>query len=144
MHLKRSNDTIASSNAPQALKPHPWVRQSGAKSASSPPRPKNAPRGSKSTTFARGINLSFHLPYLLHNPIGDPSVLRIQYLIYLWLQAAAWEVFGIGGWCVVSCTSMQISKFIVQVSGYAIGYVMVHNSDNQPQPPFQALACSYG
>ena len=114
MHLKRSNVTIVSSNAPQALKPHPWVRQIGAKSASSPPRPKSAPRGSKSTTFARGIIQSFHLPNFLHNPIGDPSVLPIQYPIYLWLQAAAWEAFGIGGWRFVSCTSKQISKFTVQ------------------------------
>ena len=33
----------------------PWDRQIGVKSASSPPRPKSAPRGSKSTTFAKGI-----------------------------------------------------------------------------------------
>ena len=110
----RSDVTIVSSNAPQALKPHPWVRQIGAKSASSPPRPKSAPRGSKSTTFARGIIQSFHLPNFLHNPIGDPSVLPIQYPIYLWLQAAAWEVFGIGGWCVLSCMSIQILKLTVQ------------------------------
>ena len=118
VEAKASNDairvTIVSSNAPQALKPHPWVRQIGAKSASSPPRPKSAPRGSKSTTFARGIIQSFHLPNFLHNPIGDPSVLPIQYPIYLWLQAAAWEAFGIGRWYLVSCTSKQISKFTVQ------------------------------
>ena len=114
MHLKCLNVIIVSSNAPQALKPHPWVRQIGVKSASSPPRAKSAPRGSKSTTFARGIIQSFHLPNFLHNPIGDPSVLPIQYPIYLWLQAAAWEAFGIGGWRFVSCTSKQISKFTVQ------------------------------
>ena len=34
------------------------------------------------------------------NPIGEPSVLPFQYPIYLWLQASAWQVIGIGGWCV--------------------------------------------
>ena len=40
--------------------------------------------------------------------------------------------FGIGGWCVVSCMSVQISKFTVQAYEYAIRYVMVYNSDKSP------------
>ena len=92
----------------------PWDRQIGVKSASSPPRPKSAPRGSKSTTFAGGIFQLFNLQKIGMNPVGDPSVLLTQSPIYLWLQAEVWEAFAIGGWCVVSCTSIQISKFRVQ------------------------------
>ena len=39
----------------------PWDRQIGVKSASSPPRPKSAPRGSRSTIFVQGIFQSFEL-----------------------------------------------------------------------------------
>ena len=42
------------------------------------------------------------------------------------------EVFGIGGWCVVSCTSIQVSKFTVQAQGYASWQVTVHNSNKSP------------
>ena len=55
----------------------------GAKSASSPPRAKSAPRGSKSTTFAKGIFQLFNLRKNATNPMGDPSVLLIQSPIYL-------------------------------------------------------------
>ena len=61
----------------------PWDRQIGVKSASSPPRPKSAPRGSKSTTFAKGIFQLFNLRKIAPNPMGDPSVLPIQSPIYL-------------------------------------------------------------
>ena len=80
----------------------PWDRQIGVKSASSPPRAKSAPRGSKSTTFAKGIFQLFNLQKIGMNPIGDPSVLPTQFPIYLWLQAEVWEAFAIAGWCVVS------------------------------------------
>ena len=48
------------------------------------------------------------------NPIRHPSGLPIQSPMYLWLQAAAWEAFVIGGWCVVSCTSIRILKFLMR------------------------------
>ena len=41
------------------------------------------------------------------------SVLPLPRPIYRWDQAEVWEEFGIGGWCVVSCTSRQILKFMV-------------------------------
>ena len=41
------------------------------------------------------------------------SVLPFPRPIYRWDQAEVWEEFGIGGWCVVSCTSRQILKFMV-------------------------------
>ena len=46
----------------------PWDRQIGVKSASSPPRAKSAPRGSKSTTFSKGICQPFELrnSFLIH------------------------------------------------------------------------------
>ena len=92
----------------------PWDRQIGVKSASRSPREKRAPRGSKSTTFAKGFFQLFNLQKIGMNPVGDPSVLPTQSPIYLWLQAEVREAFAIGGWCVVSCTSIQISKFTVQ------------------------------
>ena len=55
----------------------------GAKSASGAPGPKSAPRGSKSTTFAKGFFQLFNLQKIGMNPIGDPSVLPIQSPIYL-------------------------------------------------------------
>ena len=48
----------------------PWDRRIGVKSASSPPRPKTAPRGSKSTTFAKGIFQLFNVQTIGMNPIG--------------------------------------------------------------------------
>ena len=48
------------------------------------------------------------------NPMGEPSVLHIKCPIYIWDQAEAWEVFGIGGWYVLSCTSKHILKFTVK------------------------------
>ena len=102
----------------------PWDRQIGVKSASSPPRAKSAPRGSKSTTFAKEIFQLFNPQKIGMNPVGDPSVLPTQSLLYLWLQAEVWEAFAIGGWCVVSnipyfvslCLNrkFRISKFTVQ------------------------------
>ena len=53
------------------------------KTASGAPRPKSAPRGSKSTTFVRGICQLFNLRKIAMNPIGEPSVLPSQYPIYL-------------------------------------------------------------
>ena len=34
----------------------------------------------------------------------------------------------------MSCTSIQISKIMVQAYGYAIRYVMVHNLGKSPTP----------
>ena len=106
------------------------------KSALSPPRAKSAPRRSKSTTFAKGIFQFFNLQQIAMNPIGDPSVLPIQYPIYLWLQAAAWEAFRIGGWCVVSCMSIQIMFQLVcigadfEIYGSTIGVWNFHEIDD--------------
>ena len=43
----------------------------------------------KSTTSAKGFFRLFNLQKHVMNPIGDPSVLPIQYPIYLRSQAAA-------------------------------------------------------
>ena len=59
------------------------------KTASGAPRPKNVPRGSKSTTFAQGEIQVSDSHKMIPNPIGEPSVSPFQYPIYLWLQAAA-------------------------------------------------------
>ena len=40
----------------------------------------------------------------------------------------------LGGWCVVSCKSIQFPKFTVQAQGYAIKHVTVHKSDKSPTP----------
>ena len=53
-----------------------------AKSGSGAPGPESAPRGSKSTTFAKGFVQLFDLPKFLPNLTGEPSVLPIQYPIY--------------------------------------------------------------
>ena len=53
------------------------------KSASGAPGSKSAPRGSKSTTFAKGIFQLVNLQKIAMNPIGEPSVLPTQYPIYL-------------------------------------------------------------
>ena len=74
----------------------------GAKSASGAPGQKSTPRGSKSATFAQGLFQPFNLQNIGTNPIGEPSVLPFQHPIYLWLQASASKVVGIGGWCVLS------------------------------------------
>ena len=55
----------------------------GAKSASGFPGPKSAPRGSKPTTFGKGIFQSFNLQKFAMNPIRELSVLSIRYPIYL-------------------------------------------------------------
>ena len=72
----------------------------GAKSASGAPGQKSTPRGSKSATFAQWFFRLFNPQKIDTNPIGEPSVLPFQYPIYLWLQASAWKVIEIGGWCV--------------------------------------------
>ena len=59
-----------------------WIPQE-AKSDSGAPRPKSGPRGSKSTTFAKGIFQLFIFQKIGMNPIGDPSVLLIQSPLYL-------------------------------------------------------------
>ena len=53
------------------------------KTAAGAPRPKSAPRGSKSTTFAGGFFQLFNLQKIGMNPVGDPSVLPTQSPIYL-------------------------------------------------------------
>ena len=54
-----------------------------AKSGSGAPGPESAPRGTKSTTFAKGIFQPFNLPNFCPNPVGEPSVLRIRRPIYI-------------------------------------------------------------
>ena len=44
------------------------------KTASRAPRPKSAPRGSKSTTFAKGKFQVSNPQKMVANPIGEPSV----------------------------------------------------------------------
>ena len=56
-------------------------------------------RGSKSTTFAMGKFQVSNPQKLVANPIGEPSVSPFQCPIYLWLQAAAWDV----SWRLVCC-----------------------------------------
>ena len=85
-----------------------------AKSASGALGPKSAPGGSKSTTFGKVFFRPFSPLKFFPNPVGEASVPPIQRPIYRWDQAEVWEEFGIGAWCVVSCTSIQISKFTVQ------------------------------
>ena len=53
------------------------------KTASGAPRPKSSPRGSKSTTFAKGIFELFNLQKIGMNPVEDPSVLPTQSPLYL-------------------------------------------------------------
>ena len=96
-----------------------------AKAASGAPRPKSAPRGSNSTTFAQGKFQVSSRQKMVANPIGEPSVSPLQYSIYEKL---------LGGWCVLSCKSIQFPKFRVQTWGYAIRYVMVDKSDKFPPP----------
>ena len=74
-------------------------------------------RGGLSTIFSNGIFQQFNLPKFIPNPVGEPSVLPIQCPISLWRQAVAWEVFGIGGWYVLSYISTYILKFTVQAYG---------------------------
>ena len=64
--------------------------------------------------FCLGIFAGIQPSEFVRDPVGESSVLPIQYPIYRWHQAEAWEVFGIRGWYVLSCTSRQISKFTVQ------------------------------
>ena len=59
------------------------------KTASGAPRPKSAPRGSNSTTFAQGKFQVSNLQKMVANPIGESSVSPFQHPIYLWLQAEA-------------------------------------------------------
>ena len=59
------------------------------KSASGAPGPKGALTCTNSVTFTKTILQVFNLQKLAMNPIGDPSVLFIQYPIYLRVQAAA-------------------------------------------------------
>ena len=54
-----------------------------AKSGSGAPGPESAPRGTKSTTFAKGIVQPFNLPKFFPNPVWKPSVLRIRRPIYI-------------------------------------------------------------
>ena len=55
----------------------------GAKSGSGAPGPKSAPKRSKSITFTKGIYQLLNLQKIAMNPIRDPSVLPMQYPIYL-------------------------------------------------------------
>ena len=82
------------------------------KPASGAPRPKSAPRGSKSTTFAQGKFQVSNLEKMATNPIGIPPFhhfnIRYTYGSKLQLEKL------LGGWCVVSCKSIQFPKFKVQ------------------------------
>ena len=44
---------------------------------------RNAPRGTKSSIFAKGIFQPFNLPKSCPNPVREPSLLRIRRLIYI-------------------------------------------------------------
>ena len=79
----------------------PWDRQIGVKSASSPPRPKSAPRGSKSTTFAKGIFQLFNLRKIASNPMGDPSV--FSHSISDILIRRSWSLRSFRNWRLVCC-----------------------------------------
>ena len=57
--------------------------EKGAISASGAPEPKSDPRCSKSIAFTKIMYQLFNLQNIVMNPIGDPSVLPIQYPIYL-------------------------------------------------------------
>ena len=57
-----------------------WDR---AKSGSGDPGPEIASRGTKSTTFAKGVFQPFNLPKFFPNPVGEPSILRIQRPMYI-------------------------------------------------------------
>ena len=83
------------------------------KTASGAPRPKSAPRGSKSTTFAQGKFQVSNRQKMVANPIGEPSVSPFQYPIYIYGSKLQLEKL-LGGWCVVSCKSIQFQKFMVQ------------------------------
>ena len=85
------------------------------KTASGAPRPKSAPRGSKSTTFAQGKFQVSNRQKMVANPIGEPSVSPFQYPIYLWLQAAVWEA----SWRLV-CRELQVDT-VSEIYGSSIG-----------------------
>ena len=53
------------------------------KSGSGAPVPESAPRGTKSTTFAKGFFQPFNLPKFFLNPVEGFSVLSIQRPLYL-------------------------------------------------------------
>ena len=136
MHLERSRTCIVSSNAPRSLKRLYSKRKIGmnpvwdpsvlsTKSASGASGHKSAPRGSKSTTFGNGFFQPCSPLKLFPNPVGESLVPPIQRPIYHWDQAEVREEFGIGGWCVVSCTSIQVSKIRLRPYGYIISYEMV-------------------
>ena len=63
--------------------------------------------------FCLGIFAGIQPSEWFRDPVGESSVLPMQYPIYRWHQAEAWEVFETRGWCVLSCSSIQISNFTV-------------------------------
>ena len=96
----------------------PWDRQIGVTSASSPPRPKSAPRCSKSTTFAKDFFQLFNLQKIGMNPIGDPSVLPFSISDIPMTPSWSLRSFVVSSipYFVPPCLNrtFQISKFTVQ------------------------------
>ena len=76
------------------------------------------------------------------NPIGKLSVLPFQYPIYLWLQASAWKVNRIGGWCVPEYRFRNL-WFKHRGIQLALWWYTIQLNPH-PQPPYQASAWSYG
>ena len=82
------------------------------KTDSGAPRPKSAPRGSNSTTFAQGKFQVSSRQKMVANPIGNPPFHHFN-IGYIYGSKLQLEKL-LGDWCVVSCKSIQFPKFGVQ------------------------------
>ena len=69
-------------------------RTPGVKSASSPPRANSVPRGSKSTTFAKGILQLFNLRKIVMNPTGILPFYPLN-IRYAYKTKLKFEKFGL-------------------------------------------------
>ena len=88
-----------------------------AKSASGAPGLKSAPRGSKSTTFGKGLFQLVNLRKIAINPMRDPSVLPFQFPIYTNDSKLQLEKFR--NWRLVSCELHVDTDF--EMYGSSIG-----------------------
>ena len=103
------------------------------KTASGAPRPKSAPRGSKSITFAQGkFQVSRTLKKWLRIQQGNPPFYHFN-IRYTYGSKLQLEKF-LGGCCVVSCKSIQFPNFKVQTQEFAIRYAKVHKLNEPPSP----------
>ena len=82
--------------------------------------------------FCLGIFAGIQPSNVFRDPVGESSVLPIRYPIYRWHQAEAWEVFGIGGWYVLSCTPRQISKYAVRAYGVCVYVIQCNPVQSNP------------